>query len=224
MEYWAINENGDRVRRLREMIEPGEYRVIVLGIDGFEIYKMFTFTITEGQFPFADVSTTAWYYNSVNFAYRNKLFNGTSATTFSPLVTMSNAMVMQVLYNMSGETRQYVSENAAWYANAAAWATESGVLDQIPVFNPEHAATRECVATMMYNYATVRGLQIPHNRNGLPTDVEEMSEWAIMPISYMYIAEVVNGTGDGSFNPKGSATRAEVATMFMNFTNNIVTP
>ena len=56
----------------------------------------------EVQLPFTDVSDNAWYYEAVNYAYQNNLFNGTSATTFGPDVTMNRAMLVTVLYSMDG--------------------------------------------------------------------------------------------------------------------------
>jgi hypothetical protein len=55
------------------------------------------------QLPFTDVREGDWFYDAVAYAYTNELFNGTSATTFSPNGTMTRAMLVTALWRLEGE-------------------------------------------------------------------------------------------------------------------------
>mgnify|MGYP000169929950 FL=1 len=106
------------------------------------------------SFPFNDVSDSAWYYEAVSYAYQNNLFNGTSATTFGPDVTMNRAMLVTVLYSMEGNpavsgelTFKDVSKDA-WYYNAVLWATQKEIISGYSAdqFGSNDTLTREQMA------------------------------------------------------------------------------
>ena len=52
--------------------------------------------------PYRDVRSNAWYYEDVAYVTRGGLMVGTSTLTFSPAEEMSRAMLVAVLYRMSG--------------------------------------------------------------------------------------------------------------------------
>ena len=181
--------------------------------------------VPTNALPFTDVATNSWYYDSVNFVCDNGLFAGTSDTTFSPDVSMTRAMMVTVLYRLAGspETSAYMFTDVpadAWYANAVNWAATNGIVNGIGdnKFDPNANITREQMAVILYNYAKAMGIDLPSLREALTfADADAMSNWAIDAISAMYKAEVLNGKGNNIFDAQGNASRAEVATMFMNF-------
>ena len=175
--------------------------------------------------PFSDVKESDWFYNSVKYAHGSGLFSGTSVTTFSPNATMTRAMMVTVLHCMAGAPVAAKAAFAdvpdgAWYGDAVNWAVANHIVSGIgnDLFAPDAAVTREQMAVMLYNYAKAMHIQLPATRaTGSFADADQISAWAKEAVDAMYAAQILNGKGDGMFDPRGTATRAEVATMFMNF-------
>ena len=49
---------------------------------------------------FIDISKDAWYYEAVNFAFRQKLFGGTGENTFEPETPMTRGVLVTALWRM----------------------------------------------------------------------------------------------------------------------------
>ena len=175
--------------------------------------------------PFTDVSKNAWFYNAVKYVYENDLFSGTSTTTFNPNVSMTRSMMVTVLYRLAGYSAS--GENVfvdvpddAWYTNAVSWAAANGIVSGVgnDRFAPAAEITREQMAVMLYNYCTYKGITLlAVSETGNFSDITDISAWAAEAVQAMYQAGILNGKENNIFDPKGTATRAEVAQMFMNF-------
>jgi len=166
-----------------------------------------------------------WGYDAVAYALENKLFNGTSATTFAPDVTMSRSMMVTVLHNLSGETA--TAESAftdvsadAWYANGVAWAAEKGIANGTGngQFSPDAPLTREQAATMLHNYAVYvsESAETVGDLAQFP-DGGSVSEWAKSAMGYMVGEGLLSGTGNGSLAPQGVASRVQIATILQRY-------
>jgi hypothetical protein len=180
------------------------------------------------QLPFADLSSTDWYYDSVCFVYEQGLFQGVDAVTFAPAVPMSRAMLATVLYRLSGTQTTAPSAGFSdvgdtWYTNAVNWAAQTGVVTGSGDggFAPEVNVTREQMAAMLYRYAgSYLGLDTPAagDLSGYP-DAAQVSSWARDAMSWAVGAGILTGTGAGDLAPSGAASRAEVAAMLQRFCN-----
>lgn len=175
------------------------------------------------ELPFTDVDTGDWFQTAVEYVYRHDVMNGTSATTFEPHVTLSRAMVAQILYNLEGQPAvtgesNFVDANSHWAANAIAWAKQTGVVVGYEgnMFKPEKAVTREELAQMLYNYANYRGITLPvlGDLSQFP-DGNKVSSWAQTAMKWATGLQVINGYEDNTLRPGGSTTRAEAASMIM---------
>lgn len=180
--------------------------------------------------PFTDVSDSAWYYDAVNYAYANKLFNGTSATTFSPDTQMTRAMLVTVLYSMEGSPAvsgslayQDVASNA-WYRNAVLWATQKGIVSGYSTseFGSDDIVTREQMALILYGYAKNKSYDVSAQGSvsGF-TDVKSISNWALDSVEWAVGEQLLSGKGANKLDPTGGATRAEVAQILMRFCQNV---
>lgn len=177
---------------------------------------------------FTDVHPADWYYDAVNHAVSNNLFNGTSATTFSPSQSMTRGMFVTVLGRMAKvDTESYTSTSfsdvpaAAYYAPYISWANGEGIVSGIGngQFSPDTPVTREQIAKMLFTYA--QSLHIDTNTDFIPdkyydyTDYRTVSRYASQAVSWCINNGIINGS-NGKINPQDTATRAEVATMLMN--------
>jgi hypothetical protein len=109
--------------------------------------------------------------------------------------------------------------DASWYGEAVNWAAQSGIAGGIGdnLFAPSGDVTREQMATILYNYANFMDIDLPKERQGAFADEAEISAWATDAVSALYAAGILSGKGAAGFDPKGEATRAEVAAMLHRF-------
>ena len=176
------------------------------------------------QLPFTDVGENNWFYDAVVYAYTNGLFNGTSPTTFSPNGTMTRSMLVTVLWRMEGEptvnSANPFTDVAAgtWYTDAVTWANANGIVNGMSAttFEPNGNLTREQIAAILYRYAKVKGWNIngASSLSAFP-DGSQVAEWAVRAMEWTYSEGLIIGRDDGRLDPKGQASRAEVATILM---------
>ena len=166
---------------------------------------------TTTDLPFTDVAEGDWYYDAVQYVYENDLMNGTSATTFSPFVTTSRAMMLTILARYDGVD---TSTGSTWYEAGAVWAIAEGVSDGT---NLEANLTREQLVTMLWRYA---GSPVVEGDLADYPDSASVSDWAVNAMIWAVENGVITGNGAGALNPQGTATRAEVATILMRFIEN----
>lgn len=176
------------------------------------------------QLPFTDVREGDWFYDAVAYAYTNGLFNGTSATTFSPDGTMTRSMLVTVLWRMEGEPTANSANPFAdvaagtWYTDAVVWASSAGIVNgtSATTFDPDGSVTREQIAAILYRYAKTKGWDIsgriyPEQLHGWRASLRlggRAMEWA-------YEEGLITGKDGGRLDPQGQASRAEVATILM---------
>ena len=175
---------------------------------------------------FTDIERDSWYYSAVKYVYDNGIMNGTSYTTFVPDGTCTREMMVQILYNIQGKPVYQISnpftDNTInqWYYNAVLWAYENGITKGINAtcFGTGQNVTREQMTGFLYNYAEFRGFDtLARTDISNFTDAEQVSSWAVESMEWAYAKGIISGKGAGVLDPKGTATRAEVAQMIMNF-------
>lgn len=177
----------------------------------------------------ADVLVKAWYHDAVDYVVEHGIMTGTSATTFEPNTTLSRAMVAQILYNLEGQPTvtgesTFADASGHWAVNAIAWAQQTGVVNgyEDNTFRPNQAVSREELAQMLYNYAKVKGYDLTASGDltAFP-DGEEVSSWAEAAMAWANGNELINGHDDGTLQPGGDSTRAQAASILMNFDVNL---
>lgn len=178
---------------------------------------------------FTDVKQGAWYEEHISYAVENGIFNGTSATTFSPNTNMTRAQFVQVFANISNvdTSNKNVSSSFSdvpsgkWYTAAVKWAAENGVVNGMGdgKFAPEQPVTREQMCVMLVNYVEKfqkKSLDSTINAQTFKDDAK-MASWAKDSVYKCAKAGLVNGVGNNMFDPQGTTTRAQGATFFSNF-------
>lgn len=181
------------------------------------------------ELPFTDTAKGAWYQGAVEYVYRNSIMTGTSATSFEPNAPLSRAMVAQILYNLEGQPTvegesTFADASGHWAVNAIAWAQQTGVVNgyEDNTFRPNRAASREELAQMLYNYAKVKGYDLTASGDltAFP-DGSKVSSWAEAAMAWANGNELINGHDDGTLQPGGDSTRAQAASILMNFDVNL---
>ena len=184
-----------------------------------------TFTETT----FADVKKDDWHYESVKYVYENNLMQGTG-NGFEPESKMSRAMLVTVLYRMAKpESAENIHSfkdvpEGQWYSDAVAWAASNGIVSGISTteFAPDTDISREQMALIIYRFANMQGYDVTNKADiSSFTDTDDVSDWALDALSWANKTELVNGTSETTLSPKATATRAQVAAIFMRFCENL---
>ena len=173
-------------------------------------------TETPSETKFNDVSANDWFASAVDYVTGKGMMNGTAANTFSPKANTTRGMLMTVLARHAGED---TTGGSVWYEKGMNWAKANGVSDGT---NPQVNITREQLAAMLYRYAQNKKYDVSGAKSldGY-TDAQSVSSYAVPALQWANAAGVVNGKSGSKLDPKGNATRAEVAAMLMRFCENV---
>ena len=164
--------------------------------------------------PFYDVKSDDWFVNDVAYCYKAGLMTGMSQTLFGPNDTTTRAQFATVLYRMAGSPAVTASNpfsdcKGHWAEKAITWAYQKGVVTGVSSssFAPDDRITREQMVTMLFRYS---GASAPSGSLSF-TDAYRISAYARPAVIWAVQNNIVGGMPDGTFNPQGYATRAQLA-------------
>ena len=160
---------------------------------------------------FNDVRANNWFKAAVDYMVSEGIMSGVGDRDFAPNDNMTRAMVWQVLAKLDGVN---TAGGAKWYSKAMDWAVTHKITNGS---NVDGEVTREQLASMLYRYAKDSGMDV--SVKGTLTnfpDAKEANSYAAEALQWAVGAGLINGM-DGKLNPQGNATRAQVATILMNF-------
>lgn len=182
---------------------------------------------------FTDI-TGHWAADNILFAASRGLLSGTSDTTFSPGTDMTRGMFVTALGRLAGinpdsyQTGKFTDVKAdAYYAPYVNWAAQTGVVEGVTAttFAPDTNINREQMAVIMKNYAAKLGYDLPQTLKVVTfADNTQISSWAKDAVKSMQQAGILAGKNENKFDPKGTATRAEVATVLRRFVEIVIDP
>lgn len=175
---------------------------------------------------FADVKSVDWYYDAVDYAVGRNLFLGTAAGEFSPNAFMTRGMFVAVLGRKAGvsDTEPAVTsfsdvKTDDWFAPYVEWAAKYDIVGGTGKerFSPNDWITREQIAAILYRYAKLTGAGDILNGTEILKfpDTGDVADFAKEPMTWTVDKGIINGS-DGRLDPKGIATRAQVAQIFLN--------
>ena len=183
---------------------------------------------------FTDV-TKNWAYPGIQYCVTHGIMGGMGNGTFAPTGTTTRAQIVQILYNLEGTpavsgTTPFTDLTANWYKPAILWAYQNNVVagTSPTTFNPEGPVTREQIAVIlteyMFNVLKMNRTWTPADLSTFP-DGAQVSSWAKEAMQDAVALGLINGTKapDGLvyLDPQGSAARQQVATILMNFCQNV---
>ena len=198
-----------------------------------------TETIPAGGCPsagFTDVPPESnWAHAGIDYCVANGIMGGMGDGTFAPTGTTTRAQIVQILYNLEGTpavsgTTPFTDLTANWYKPAILWAYQNNVVagTSPTTFDPEGPVTREQIAVILTQYMFH---VLKMNRTWTPADLStfpdgaQVSGWAKEAMQDAVALGLINGTkaSDGVvyLDPQGSAARQQVATILMNFCQNV---
>lgn len=201
---------------------------------GNETTVYFTVSFPEYDTPpsvkkFNDVKDGTWYKTYVDYVVYKGLMTGVSDTSFAPGTVTSRAMLVTILYRLEGEPSfktsvPFTDLKQSWYKNAVAWAYENNIVNGTDKnsFSPDGPITREQLAAILFRFSSFRGYDVSGRKDlsSFP-DSKRVSSYASDALSYAYAESLITGTASSSeqtvLDPKGSATRAQIAAILMRY-------
>ena len=175
-----------------------------------------------------------WAADNILFAASRGLLSGTSDTTFSPGTGMTRGMFVTALGRLAGidpdsyQTGKFTDVKAdTYYAPYVNWAAQNGIMEgaTATTFAPDTNINREQMAVIMANYAKKLGYDLPKTLRAVTfADNAQISSWAKDAVKAMQQAGILAGKANNCFDPKGTATRAEVATVLRRFVKIVIDP
>lgn len=166
-----------------------------------------------------------WGRNAIVFVTARELFMGTRNNEFSANEDMTRAMLVTVLHRLNGLTLQK-DENFSdvpsgqWYSDAIEWAAANKIVSGYGngSFGTNYSITREQLVTILYRYTDTIGFD--RKESGSLSefkDGDKVSDYATEAMEWAIGAGLINGRNGGRLDPKGDATRAEVANVLEKF-------
>ncbi|WP_347488557.1 InlB B-repeat-containing protein [Desulfoscipio sp. XC116] len=185
-----------------------------------------TIKFVDRSRSFDDVDDSFWGRDAIAFATSHELFSGVSETEFAPNTAMTRGMLVSVLHRLAGTPDggdiDYadVAEDA-WYAEPVAWASANGIVSGTGRnFEPGKNVTREEIAAMMYQYAKLVGVDtLVQGDTAQYSDADQISGWAADGVSWAVGSGLLKGKDGDALDPRGEASRAEVAAMMQRLVN-----
>ena len=189
-------------------------------------------TTTPETITFSDVKESDWFYKGVSYVVENGMMNGVGDNQFAPNAPLTREMLAVVLYNMEKQPESTGVNPFAdvkadmWYTDAIVWANANGIVAGYDdsTFGLGDSITREQLAAILYRYAQLKGYDVTEKADLTGyTDSASISSYAVEAMQWANANGIVNGMTETTLAPQGTATRAQVATMLMNFCENVVT-
>lgn len=184
---------------------------------------------------FGDVPETLDAHAGIDFCVSNKFFLGTSSVTFGPEEAMTRAMLVTVLYRLSGSPsvsgykNPFSDLDESFYLSAVLWAYKNGIVSDngFGMFLPDDALTRQELALMLMNYAKYLGNDVRKlsgtDINGY-YDAGSISPGCLDAVKWAIGAHLLSGTADNTLlEPDSCVTRAQAATVLLSFVQTYVT-
>ena len=192
--------------------------------------------IDMDRLPFSDVPEDAWYRDGVSYVYRNDLMSGTSATTFSPAMSMTRGMLVTVLYKLAGsepvseqEMACFTDIGGAYYTKAVAWAYSNGIVSGVTstTFVPNRIVTRQEAIAILYKFCVDSSMASAQSSAVLNdfADLGQVANYARDAFSWAVSNGMVSGSsanGKVYLSPNTSLYRAQAAVLLQQMMEEIL--
>lgn len=185
------------------------------------------------SYGFRDVAGPAdWSHEGIDYCVRRSLMVGTGVGTFSPNAVCSRAQIVQILYNLSGDTTDYGNyylpftdvAPGDWFYEAVAWAYANDIVagTSATTFAPNVDITREQMTVILYGYTAKYAPAFTGGGTSLGQfpDAGSVANWAYAAMNWAVGNGLISGIesyGVTYLAPQGSATRAQASAIIMRY-------
>lgn len=210
VEEFAVYRDSAAHQIITELFDDTPYRIII---------------------PFEDISKNAWYYSGIEYCYVRYYISGVDESHFAPGANITREQFVMMLSKLAAVDLDAYKEaqtgmndvpSGQWYSAPVAWAVSEGYVKGVSegVFGRGQNITREQMARLFYLYAEKKGMDVASRAelSGFE-DEAAVSPWAYENVSWAVSVGLISGMTPTTIGPRGYATRAQAARMFMVFDN-----
>ncbi len=180
---------------------------------------------------YTDIDRNSWYHEAADFVIRAGIMGSTKTEelTFEPNTACTRSMIVSILYRLQGSPAvSYTAKfpdvkDGQWYTDAVMWAYENGIVSGYDngKFGPNDKITREQMAVILMAYTK----QILHRSTDERANLADFPDegkvtWSRDAVRWAVALGILSGKqtqGIAYLAPQDTATRAEVASIFMRF-------
>ena len=196
--------------------KPGKSIITAITEDGG---KTASFTAMVEFYDVCDPS--AYYYDSVYWAFERDITSGYGEGTFQPNAPLSRAQTVTFLYKMAGSPEvdglkaqefKDVPKNA-WYYNAVKWAVANNITSGYGegTFQPNAVCNRAMIVTFLMHYSKMNKTYVSPSGSSSFKDVS-LEDWYKESVDWAVASGVTSGYGEGTFQPGANCNRAMMVT------------
>jgi len=177
--------------------------------------------LPQVEASFNDLSDALWAKDAIEALFAKGIINGTGNGSFEPLRNITRAEFVKILVEAFFDVDSSADEgfddvsDSHWFKPYVATALKLGIVKGTSqtIFSPDLPITRQDMAVMVANSAKAASIDLPPANPALFVDDGEISDYAKIPVYKLYVNSIISGYPDGTFAPKGNATRAQCATL-----------
>jgi len=222
---YYINENGQSIPVILSKLDNENNKMV------FTTNHLSLFAVGYNDISFKDVQNH-WAKDNIEFLAVREILKGKGASIFDPNGNVTRAEFVTMLANcngkaITGSTSSGFDDVAKgeWYYDYVNWAVAEGIVQGYGngKFGPNDKITREQMAVMMDNFLTAIKAELDIKNEKISfTDQSQISSWAVKAVSNMQQYGIISGRPGGIFDPKGTATRAEAATIIKGYIDGLL--
>ncbi|RKN70542.1 Ig-like domain-containing protein [Paenibacillus ginsengarvi] len=188
-------------------------------------YSNSVYVVAENTVSFSDVQNH-WSGSFVRLAAAKGLVDGVDDRLYDPDRTVTRAEFTAMLIRALGRGKPTIGtapyhdvKSGTWYFDAVAKAKELGLLNFVKdnSFKPDQPLTREEMANMLTAVISLEKLPFPMEMASLNgyNDIGNINKAYLEDVRTMVALQIMTGTGEDTFNPKGETTRAQAAVVLI---------
>ncbi len=228
--YAVYVDGKGKINRIAGSAYDANSGSVIFSTNHFSVYGV---GYTAPSAKFTDINTH-WAKESIDYVVGRGLLSGTAETTFAPDTAMTRGMLVSALGRLANvDTKAYPTNSFTDVKADSAfrpyieWAYKKGIVQGTGngKFEPDRAITREEIAVIFSNYAKATGYTLPVTRTATTyADASSIGSTYKTAVTAMQQAGVMMGEQNNKFNPKASATRAEVSSMLHRYIKLTIDP
>lgn len=191
------------------------------------VWESGSLAVCDKSLTFPDVGVNSWARSSVDYLTARGLMSGNLDGTFGLNDSIQRRTVAMMLWRLAGSpqvegTSPFPDVTGGRYLAPVLWAYQKGIISGYTdgTFRPTEVISRQHFALMLYRYAQLTGVELPGQDNGKLadfTDYASMNPRMYEAIQWALDHGLILGRSDGSYDPKGGTSRAQMAVILTRY-------
>ncbi|MGE4214960.1 MAG: S-layer homology domain-containing protein, partial [Anaerotignaceae bacterium] len=188
--------------------------------------------VSDQTVSYSDVKNSDWFKEAVDYVSEKGFMSGISEEEFGPYISTDRGMIVTILWRLEGQPSATAKASftdvadGEYYTDAVAWAAENKIVEGYGngLFGPKDTITREQMASILYRYSKFKGYDTTQSGMAVGefSDYSNISGWALESVTWAVNADLLSGVNDSQLDPRGFATRAQVASILMRYCEDMV--